>query len=94
MLNSSFEPERATITEFEWLIDTLKNRCVNSEKAIVDTILSAWKLIKNRGYDISLLEITRALTKNAADTTRFGNKKIDFVKTSGLWTARYKQKSR
>ena len=90
LMNSSTDPDNATVSEFKWLFDSLKNRCINSDQQIVTTIISAWKLVRNRGYDMSLLETTRALTDCALNKRLFSNGKVDFEKTSGYWTSHYK----
>ncbi|MFA5060259.1 MAG: hypothetical protein WC676_06485 [Candidatus Omnitrophota bacterium] len=92
MMNPSLRPENAVITEFQWLLDSLSTRCINSQPEIVSIIISAWKLVRSRHYDISLLDATRGLTRNALNKSKFGNTKVDFQKTSGMWTSQYKPK--
>ena len=93
ILDSSLEPDSATVAEFQWLLDSLKNRCLNPETEIADTIISCWRLIRNRGYQLTLLEIARALVKNTRDAKLFGNAKVDFKKASGYWTSKFEQKN-
>lgn len=89
-LDGSIRPKDSTVAEFQWLLDSIKNRCVNSEESIVHTLISAWKLLQGRGYDMTLLETFRALTKNAQNKSLYGAKKVDFEKASGYWTSRFK----
>lgn len=93
-LTRSVEPTSASVLEFEWVLGNLKNRCLNSEEDIADTIIQAWQLMQERGYDLSVLEIAHALATNAGDVSRFGPGKVDFRKTSGWWTSQRKPKNR
>lgn len=90
ILEGNVRPKDSTVAEFQWLLDSVKNRCINSEESIVYTAVSAWKLVKSRGYPMTLLETFRALTQNAQNKSLFGPNKIDFEKTSGYWTSHFK----
>ena len=85
LINSSLMPERATVTEFQWLMDSLKNRCRNSEQAIADTLLQVWQYLKKRGLRHSLLDISRSLNKFSQDRTLFGAGKVDFRTVANRW---------
>lgn len=86
---SKITPDDAAISEFSWIIDTLQGKCNNTLDEIANTIISAWKLIKSRGYDMTLLDTARALTANIKKMSKW-NQKADFPTTSGFWTSRYK----
>ena len=85
--NTPIEPSDATIAEFQWILAELAQRCSNTKEEIASTIVSAWELIKNRGYEHTLLDTARALSSYARNTTLFGDEKVDFRKTSGAWTS-------
>ena len=53
LLNQAVQPSRATITEFYWIMESLRNRCINPENAIADTILETWQMVRSKGYDLS-----------------------------------------
>ena len=90
LFNSDAAPNNETVSQFEWLMDSMRNRCVNSDQQIVTTLMSAWNLVRSRGYNISLLETLQALTTNALNKNLFGFQKVDFEKTSGYWTSHFK----
>ncbi len=92
LLGADIKPDDATISEFRWLIETLEGRCKNTVTELANTIVSAWKLIKSRGYPMTLLEATRGLTTTVKKTTP-RNIKADFTATSGLWTSKFKPKN-
>ena len=82
-------PDRATVSEFQWILETLRIRCINSEKDIATIIVGAWRLVKNRGYEKTLLEIARALTTHTNSPIKFGSRKVNFRMAAGLWTKTY-----
>ena len=79
------EPQRATISEFEWMLDALKGRCLNQEETIASTFVESWQEARRLGINISLLEISRKLTTNARDTKLYGRGKVNFRMTSNHW---------
>ncbi|HOW36278.1 MAG TPA: hypothetical protein PL155_07685 [Candidatus Omnitrophota bacterium] len=93
-LTRSVTPASALIYEFEGIFSSLKNRCLNSEDDIADTIVRAWQLMQARGYDLSVLQIAHALATNARDVSLFGPGKVNFRKTSGWWTSQRKPRNK
>ena len=84
------EPDRATLTEFHWILQALENRSLESQDQIAATILDAWQLIHSRGYAESLLDVARALSSYARNTALFGAEKVAFSAIAGLWASTHK----
>lgn len=89
-LGPELEPERAVVTEFQWILDSLKHRCTNSREEIASILMDAWELVKRRGYAMTLLETSRALSAHTRSKVLLGYRKVDFRATAGLWTSTYK----
>ena len=89
LLNQSVQPSRTTITEFFWIMESLRNRCINPENAIADTIMETWQMVKSKGYNISLLEISRQLSQTARNHSLFGDEKVNFRMTTGYWIKQF-----
>jgi len=89
-LGDELDPKRAVVTEFQWILDSMEHRCTNSRKEIATIIIDAWKLVKIRKYDMTLLETARALSAHARNRVLFGHGEIDFRASSGLWTKTHK----
>ncbi|MCC6759470.1 MAG: hypothetical protein IT395_07600 [Candidatus Omnitrophica bacterium] len=81
LLNKKISPSSAAIREFEWVLETLRSRCHNSQDAIVTTLVGSWRIVERRGYDVTLLEFSRQLSDfaNLAFQAR-RNQKMDFEK--------------
>src|SRR3989338_5056247 len=88
LLNKKLTPDSATLTEFQWLLQGLKNRCINPETAIADTIMETWQQIQKRKGRITLLELTRDLSQTAHNTTLFETAKVNFRMTTSYWLAK------
>jgi hypothetical protein len=84
-LKGKVDVPQAILSEFQWLIDSLKQRCLNPENAIADTIRETWLTLKYNGIDMSILDITRELSLSARNTNTFGEKKVNFRITSRYW---------
>ena len=89
LLKQSVQPSRVIITEFYWIMESLSNRCLNPEKAIADTIIETWQMVKEKGYDISLLEIARQLSQTARNRFLFGDEKVNFRMTTAYWVKQF-----
>ncbi len=88
LLKNSLEPPSAVVSEFQWILDTLKQRCINPETAIADTIVETWTALRPYDPDRTLLEVARALSLTARNTVLFGVEKVNFRMTSKYWLAR------
>ena len=88
-LGKTNTPAPATIAEFQWILDTLKSRCLNPESAIADTIVESWttanKFMNQAGQSISLLETARELLAYTRNTKVLGTPKVNFRMTSRYW---------
>ena len=85
IVNPSLVPERAILTEFQWLMDSLKNRCLDSENAIANTAIQTWQYLKKHGRKFTLLDILRSLNKSSQETTLFGTGKVNFRAVANRW---------
>ena len=85
LLNPSAKPNQSIVTEFHWIMETLKNRCLNPETAIADTLIETWQRAKNIGYTGSLLQISRELSVDARNYKRSSDEKVNFRMTSAHW---------
>ncbi len=86
MLDEFLEPPRSTIAEFEWILQTLKNRCVNSEKEIADNIVEAWRITRQWDHlSLTLLDTARQLMLTTKNINLFGPHKINFRSTTSYW---------
>ena len=85
LLSETVAPSEAVVTEFHWIMETLKNRCLNPETAIADTIIATWQKAKKIGYNKSLLELSRELSITARNYKLFGEEKVNFRMTSSYW---------
>ena len=94
MMNQAIEPSRATLTEFHWIVEALKNRCKNSETEIADSIVQTWQYVKSKGYAISLLDIARDLSASARNKLLFGDQKVDFRRTTSYWIAQFQAQTK
>ena len=85
LTNPSLNPERSTLTEFQWLLESLTNRCQGSEESITATLMQTWKYLKKSGQKPDLLEMTRTLNKFTQDKKIFGFGKINFRQAANRW---------
>jgi hypothetical protein len=81
LLNKKRSPSSAAVREVEWVLETLRSRCHNSQDAIVTTLVGSWRILERRGYNVTLLEFSRQLSDfaNLAFQAR-RNQKMDFEK--------------
>ncbi len=81
LLNKKISPSSAAVREFEWVLETLRSRCHNSQDTIVTTLVGSWRILERRGYNVTLLEFSRQLSDfaNLAFQAR-RNQKMDFEK--------------
>lgn len=81
LLNKKISPTSAAVREFEWVLETLRSRCHNSQDAIVTTLVGSWRIVERRGYNVTLLTFSRQLSDfaNLAFQAR-RNQKMDFEK--------------
>jgi len=85
LLKKSLEPPQAIISEFQWILDTVKHRSLNTETEIADAIVTAWMKIRVGNPQWTLLKTARALSLNARNVRLFGREKVDFQITSQYW---------
>lgn len=86
LLNKPAMPAAAVVSEFQWILDSLKIRCLNPETAIADTIVENWTAVnKNGGKPIGLLETARELATTTKNINLFGKGKVNFRMTSNYW---------
>jgi len=84
LLEGDIEPAPSIIYEFQWILDSMKNRCINNEETIAATIVEIWHKAQVH-KDINILETARTLSLNAKNTVLFGTKKVNFRLTSHYW---------
>ena len=89
LLNKPIEPSRAILSEFEWILQSLHNRCLDPETTIANTIIETWYITKKRGSKLSLLEVARALSQMTQNTNLFGRDKVSFRLTSKYWLTKH-----
>lgn len=86
LTRETIRPSDATIREFEWIMETLRHRCKNTEQALVSVLVETWRIVQRRGYDVSLLEYSRELASfsNIAFQS-YRNQKVDLKKVALKW---------
>lgn len=84
-LKKNIKPEQALVSEFQWILDSLETRCLNPERAIADTIVENWIIIKSNNIPFTLLEVARELSHAAKNTNAYGIEKVNFRMTSQYW---------
>ena len=89
LLKRKIEPSGAVISEFEWILQSLRNRCLETEDSLAGTIVETWYVTKQRSARISLLEIARALSQMSQNTNLFGRGKVSFRAVSKYWLAKH-----
>ena len=85
ILKRTIPPQQSEINEFQWILDSLQNRCVEPEQAIANTMIDTWHTLRNNKFSLSLLDVARELLRNARDTRKFGMDKVHFYLTSQYW---------
>ena len=84
-LKKPVKPMEAVVSEFQWILDSLKNRCLNPESAIADTIVETWNTLKKSEKPLTLLQTARELQNATKNTNLLGTKKVNFRMTSKSW---------
>lgn len=89
------EPPNSVISEFQWILDTIYQRSVNSMDDIATILVEAWQMVKKRGYrDATLLETAHTLSDFTRNNNLFGNGKVNFEKTTEYWILAYRPEKR
>ena len=83
--DKSVEPSSALVSEFQWILEGLRNRCINPETAIADSIVETWQYVRAKGYGIPLLEIARQLSQVARNRILFGEQRVNFRMITAYW---------
>ena len=81
------KPADSVVSEFKWIMESLKSRCFNSEASIADTVVETWKTATGKGYSLTLLDTARELLKMTRNTNLFGANKVNFKATTKYWLA-------
>jgi len=84
-LKGSVTPDQAMVSEFQWLLDSMLNRCLNPAEAIASTMVQTWKALQQKQPQVTLLEVSRELCRIAKNTKIFGTNKVNFRMTSQFW---------
>ncbi len=81
LMQKKITPTSASIREFEWILETLRNRCPNPQNVIITTLVESWRIVQRRGYTVSLLQFCRQISdfSNIAFQSR-KNQKLDIDK--------------
>lgn len=78
LLHKEIKPDNATIREFEWILETFRNRCPDPPKIVVSALVQSWRIVQKRGYDVTLLEFSRQVADFSNVAFRaVRNQKID-----------------
>jgi len=85
LMAKNSNPPNSLVTEFQWLLDSIKNRSINPENAIADTFVEVWSALKQLGSRMTLIEVARELNRTAEKAATSGGKKINFRMTSSYW---------
>jgi hypothetical protein len=78
-------PSPAVISEFQWIMESLKNICLNPEQSIADTIMETWGSLRTQGYQVTILETARELLKVTKSAALKDKGKVNFRMTSQYW---------
>ena len=86
LLRKKIIPDNATIREFEWILETLRNKCNNPDDELVGILVKTWRSVQQRGYHLTLLQYSRELASfsNIAYQS-YKNQKVDFQKVAFKW---------
>ncbi|MCB9757714.1 MAG: hypothetical protein H6753_04730 [Candidatus Omnitrophica bacterium] len=85
LLKKTINPDNATVREFEWILETFRNRCPNPPKTVVTALVQSWRLVQRRGYDVTLLEFSREVADFSNVAFRaVRNQKIDISRLTLL----------
>lgn len=85
LIQGQVEPPQAVISEFQWIMDSLRQVCLNPETALADTIVEIWQALKRTSSERSLLEAARDLSRTAVQMSRARQEKVNFRMTSRYW---------
>ncbi len=61
LTQKKINPSDAAVREFEWILETLRNRCPDSQTVIVTSLVEAWRATQKRGYKVTLLKFSRQI---------------------------------
>lgn len=61
LLQQKLAPANATIREFEWILETLRNRCLDPQNVIVTDLVKAWRTVQRNGHKVTLLQFSRQI---------------------------------
>jgi len=78
-------PPQAMVSEFQWILEGLQNRCLNPLDTISATIMETWRKLKQTKQEITLLDVSRDLYQVSRDTRLFGTDRINFRMISEFW---------
>jgi hypothetical protein len=85
LLHKEIKPDNATIREFEWILETFRNRCPNTPNIVVSALVQSWRVVQRRGYDVTLLEFSREVANFSNVAFRaVRNQKIDISRLTLL----------
>jgi len=93
-LDDITEPPQALISEFTWIMESLRARCINPETTLADTLIQTWQVLKSQGSKLSILDVSRELTVQAKNNILFGPGKVNFRMTSNYWLKQFLAKNR
>lgn len=81
LMNQKISPDSAAVREFEWILETLRNRSTASQDTVVKTLVETWRLVQRRGYNVTLLEFSRETSDFSNIAFKMmRNQKMDFDK--------------
>lgn len=78
--------DNATVREFEWILETLANRCLNPPKDLPVILVTSWRITQRRGYKEELLEFCREVARYAAVASQeHRNQKVNLETITLKW---------
>ena len=78
LTSGSVDPSSATLREFDWIMDTLKDHCKNPEAAIGEIVVETWRQLQRNGSKQSLLDVARKLNWVVKNSGFYGKTKVNF----------------
>ena len=78
LTSPSLNPSPAILREFEWIMATLKDHCLDRESAIGQTVVETWRHLQRNGDQQSLLDVARKLAWVVKNSGFYGKKKVNF----------------
>lgn len=81
LLNRKITPADSAVREFEWIIETLRNRCRSSSSQIIMTLVESWRTLQRSGQKVTLLEFSRKVADYSKIVSQaMRNQKMDIQK--------------